>query len=59
MNKHSYEIIREFNCYGKHMIIVRVGNVVHVMDYSDWQLMYEHNHKRKRKKKRLIEMVLY
>lgn len=51
MNKHSYEIIREFNCYGKHMIIVRVGNVVHVMDYSDWQLMYEHNHKRKRKKK--------
>lgn len=45
MSNDRYTIIREFVCQGKHMITVRIGNAVHVMDYSDWQLIYECNYR--------------
>ncbi len=46
-----YKIIKEFDCCGKHMITVKIGNAVHVMDYSEWQLIYGRNHQNKWKKK--------
>jgi len=44
MEKHHYKIIREFICYGKRMVTVRIGKCVHVMDYNEWQLIYGRNH---------------
>lgn len=51
MNTQDYNIIQEFDCYGKHMITVKLGSSVHVMDYSDWQLIYGRNHQNKWKNK--------
>lgn len=44
MNRQHYKIIQEFDCCGKHMITIKIGNAAHVMDYSDWQLIYGRNH---------------
>ena len=42
-----YTIIKEFDCHGKQIIPVKIGNAVHVMDFSDWQLIYRRNHQHK------------
>lgn len=43
--------MKEFDCHGKHMITVKIGNFVHVMDYSDQQLIYGRNYQNRWKKK--------
>lgn len=50
MEKGFYKIIKDFDCCGKHMIIVKIGNAAHVMDYSDWKLVYGRSHFNKWKK---------
>lgn len=47
----EYEIIKEFDCHGKHMITVKIGNSAHVMDYAEWQLIYGRNHQNRWKNK--------
>lgn len=38
--KLRYKIISEFDCSEKHMIVVKIGAVVHVMDYDEWRKVY-------------------
>lgn len=45
MIEQRYEIVKEFECYGKPMVTVRVGNAAHVMSREEWQKVYGRNHK--------------
>lgn len=36
----GYEIIKEFECCGKNMIIVRITNATHVMTLEEWHLVF-------------------
>lgn len=47
MEDKYYEIVEEFNCNGKHMITVKIGRNVHVMDYVEWRKIYGRNHQEK------------
>lgn len=40
----EYEVIKEFECHGKQMVTVRVGNVAHVMNMEEWRKVYGRNH---------------
>lgn len=40
----EYRVIEEFECRGKQMITVRIGNVAHVMSLAEWKLIYGRNH---------------
>ena len=31
----EYEVIKEFECHGKRMVIVRVGNAAHVISLEE------------------------
>lgn len=44
MKKQEYDIIKEFRCCGKHMIIVMIGNNAHVMEYDEWKKIYGRYH---------------
>lgn len=43
----EYEVIKEFECHGKQMVTVRVGNVAHVMNMEEWRKVYGRNHQEK------------
>lgn len=36
----GYEIIKEFECCGKNMVIVKIRNAAHVMTLEEWRLIY-------------------
>ncbi len=33
----NYELIREFECNGKEMVIVKTSGAAHVMDKEEWK----------------------
>lgn len=43
----EYRVIEEFECRGKQMITVRIGNVAHVMSQEEWHKVYGRNHQDK------------
>ena len=43
----DYKVIQEFNCCGKPMVTVRIGNVAHVMSLEEWHKIYGRNHQNK------------
>lgn len=47
----EYEVIKEFECYGKPMITVKIGNAAHVMSLEEWHKVYGRNHQEKWKTK--------
>lgn len=47
----EYKVIKEFDCYGKTMVIVRIGNAAHVMSQEEWHKIYGRNHQDKWKVK--------
>lgn len=47
MMNDEYEVIKEFECHGKPMVIVRIGNAVHVMNMEEWHKVYGRNHQEK------------
>ena len=47
----EYEVIKEFECHGKPMVTVRIGNAVHVMSLDEWHKIYGRNHQDKWKTK--------
>lgn len=61
--KRDYKVISEFECCGKPMVTVKIGNNVHVMTYEDWETLYRrmyHENKYKnvsRSKKRNMKIA--
>lgn len=47
----EFKVIKEFECHGKQMVIVRIGNVAHVMSLEEWHKVYGRNHQEKWKTK--------
>lgn len=47
----GYKVIKEFECHGKHMVTVRIGNAAHVMSLEEWHKVYGRNHQEKWKTK--------
>lgn len=47
----KYEVIKEFECHGKPMVTVRIGNAAHVMSLEEWHKIYGRNHQDKWKTK--------
>ena len=47
----EYEVIKEFECHGKSMVTVRIGNAAHVMSLEEWHKVYGRNHQDKWKTK--------
>lgn len=43
----EYKVIKEFECHGKQMVTVRIGNAAHVMDLEEWRRVYGRNHQNK------------
>ena len=43
----EYNVIKEFVCHGKRMVIVRIGNAAHVMSLEEWRKIYGRNHQEK------------
>lgn len=43
----EYKVIKEFDCYGKQMVTVRIGNAAHVMSLEEWHKVYGRNHQEK------------
>lgn len=46
----EYEVIKEFECHGKQMVTVRIGNAAHVMSLEEWHKVYGRDHQSKWKK---------
>lgn len=40
----QYEVIKEFECCGKPMVTVRIGNAAHVMSQEELRKVYGRNH---------------
>lgn len=49
----NYEVIKKFDCYGKSMVIVRIGNAAHAMSVEEWHKIYGMNHQDKWKTKKV------
>lgn len=47
----EFKVIKEFECYGKSMVIVRIGNAVHVMSLEEWHKVYGRSYQEKWKTK--------
>ena len=47
----EYEVIKEFDCYGKQMVTVKSGNAAHVMTLEDWHKIFGRNHQERWKTK--------
>ena len=47
----EFEIIKEFECYGKPMVTVRSGIAAHVMSLEEWHKVYGMNHQERWKVK--------
>ena len=47
----QYEVIKEYECHGKQMVTVRIGNSAHVMSLEEWHKVYGRNHQEKWKAK--------
>ena len=47
----EYGVIKEFECHGKQMVTVRIGNAAHVMSQEEWRKVYGRNHQEKWKTK--------
>lgn len=47
----EYEVIKEFECHGKQMVTIRIGNAAHVMSLEEWHKVYGRNHQKKWKTK--------
>lgn len=47
----KYKVIEEFDCHGKQMVTVRIGNTAHVMSQEEWRKIYGRNHQEKKKTK--------
>lgn len=43
----EYKVIKEFECHGGLMVIVRNGNAAHVMSLEEWCKIYGRNHQEK------------
>lgn len=43
----EYGVIKEFECHGKQMVTVRIGNAAHVMSLDEWHKVYGRNHQEK------------
>lgn len=43
----EFKVIKEFECHGKPMVIVRIGNAAHVMSLEEWRKIYGRNHQDK------------
>lgn len=43
----EYKMIKEFECHGKQMVTVRIGNAAHVMSLEEWHKVYGRNHQDK------------
>lgn len=43
----EYKVIKEFECHGKQMVIVRSGNAAHVMSLEEWHKVYSRSHQKK------------
>ena len=52
----NYEVIKKFDCYGKSMVIVRIGNAAHVMSAEEWHKVHDMNHKDKLKIKKVSQI---
>ena len=46
----EYEIVREFDTNGKHMVVVKIGENAHVMDESELKWVYGQLHPERWKK---------
>lgn len=40
----KYKVIKEFECYGKPMVTVRIDKAAHVMSREEWQKICGRNH---------------
>lgn len=47
----EYKVIKEFECHGKQMVTVRIGNAAHVMSLEEWRKVYGRNHQDRWEKK--------
>lgn len=36
----EYKVISKFECQGKQMVTVRIGNTAHVMSLEEWKKLY-------------------
>lgn len=43
----EYEVIKEFECFGKSLVTVRIRSVAHVMSQEEWHKVYGRNHQDK------------
>lgn len=47
----EYEVIKEFDCHGKQMVTVRIGNAAHAMSQEEWHKIYGRYHQERWKTK--------
>lgn len=47
----EYKVINQFECCGKQMVTVRIGNTANVMSLEEWRKIYGRNHQEKWKTK--------
>lgn len=47
----EFKVIKEFECHGKQMVTVRIGNAAYVMTLEEWHKIYGRNHQEKWKTK--------
>lgn len=45
------EVVSEFCCNGKQMVMIRIRNAAHVMNQEEWHEVYGRNHQEKWKTK--------
>lgn len=36
----NYELVKEFECNGKEMVIVKISGAAHVMDKEEWKKVF-------------------
>lgn len=43
----EYKVVSEFECHGKPMVTVRIGNASYVMSQEEWHKIDDRNHQNK------------
>ncbi len=51
----DYKVIREFECNGKEMVIVKASGAAHIMDKEEWEQVFNKWHPDRRKYKKKVK----
>ncbi len=51
----DYKVIREFECNGKEMVIVKASGAAHIMDKEEWKQIFSKWHPSRWKYKKKVK----